>query len=65
MVFFRVLGPERAVKSNPKEIGKNAGCGDCFWTVHCWTFGDCFRQYEVEITLLFSDSPGLNLGTVF
>ena len=60
--MLRVLGPEMVVRSDPKKIGTNAGCGDCFWTVQGWMFGDCFRQSKAEITGLLSDNSGLELG---
>ena len=41
------------VRSSPKEMGLNAGCGDCLWTIQGWMFGDCFGQSEVEITDYF------------
>ena len=50
------------VRSSPKKMGLNARCGDSFWTVQGWMFGDCFGQFDVEIMRLFSDSLGLELG---
>ena len=48
--------------SNPKEMGLNALCENCFWTVHDWTFEIVLDSPRLKFTRLFSDSLGLNVG---